>query len=46
MTVDFNQAEISVLLEAIEGALSEGWADDELESAFEKLKEAEEQDDE
>lgn len=42
MAVDFNQAEVSVLIEAIEGFFMDGWADDELVSAFEKLKEAEE----
>ncbi|MFP1783178.1 hypothetical protein [Lonsdalea quercina] len=46
MTVDFNQAEISSIIELIEGAICDGCADEELGAAFQKLKEAEELDDE
>ena len=46
MTVDFNQAEIETLIELIEAAWLDGFDHDELTTAFEKLKEAEERDDE
>lgn len=46
MTVDFNQAEISSIIELIENAWLDGFDNDELETAFEKLKEAEARDNE
>lgn len=41
MIVDFNQAEIYSIIELIESAWLDGFDNEELETAFEKLKEAE-----
>ena len=46
MTVDFNQAEIESLIELLEDAWLDGFEYDELSTAFEKIKDAKEQDDE
>jgi len=46
MTIDFNQAEIETLIELIEAAWLDGFDHDELTTAFEKIKAAEERDDE